>query len=89
MGQLDDVLGLTTAVLASPAKVQIASVLSASDFRVGTAGTTPGAPAGSPSLPRTGGSPDLILFGGLLAVLALAIRRLSRTPEVKAVEVRR
>lgn len=91
MGQLDDALGVTTAVLASPAKVQIASVLSASDFRVGTAAVTPGAPVGdtTPTLPRTGGSQDLVLLGGLLALLALAVRRFARTPEVRAVEVKR
>ncbi len=81
MNQLGGALSLTTTVLAAPAKVQVASVLSASDYRLAAAPTTPGAPAeGVPSLPRTGG-PDLVLFGGLLAVLALAFRRLSRTAE--------
>ena len=86
MTQLRSTLQLTSAALASPAKVQVASVLSASDFRVAAAPVTPGGP-GSPTLPRTGG-PDLVLFGGLLAVLALAIRRMTRTPEVQAAEVR-
>ena len=89
MTLLNTTLQASNGVLAGPAKVQIASVLSASDFRVAAAPVTPGAPGGgSPTLPRTGG-PDLILFGGLLAVLALAIRRMTTTPEVKAVEVQR
>jgi hypothetical protein len=87
MTQLSSTLNLGTAVLASPAKVQIASVLSASDFRVGSS-TTTGAPGTGTSLPRTGG-PDLILFGGLLAVLAIALRRFTRSPQVQAVEVKR
>jgi hypothetical protein len=88
MTQRTGLLNLGTSALASPAKVQIASVLSASDFRPGSS-TTTGAPgSGTPSLPRTGG-PDLILFGGLLAVLALALRRFSRAPQVQAVEVKR
>jgi hypothetical protein len=88
MGQLGSTLGVGTAALSSPAKVQIASVLSASDFRVGSS-TTTGAPGtGTPNLPRTGGNPDLVLFGGLLAVLALALRRFTRTPELQAVEVK-
>lgn len=88
MTTLNNTLQASNGVLASPAKVQIASVLSASDFRIAAAPVTPGAPGGSPTLPRTGG-PDLVLFGGLLAVLALAIRRMATTPEPKAVEVRR
>jgi hypothetical protein len=85
MNQLAGALNLGTSALTAPAKVQIASVLSASDYRLGAA-ATPGTPAGSPSLPRTGG-PDLVLFGGLLAILALAVRRLSRTPEVQPVRI--
>jgi hypothetical protein len=85
MNQLAGALNLGTSALTAPAKVQIASVLSASDYRLAAA-ATPGTPAGSPSLPRTGG-PDLVLFGGLLAILALAVRRLSRTPEVQPVRI--
>jgi len=89
MKQLGTALNLGTSVLSAPAKLQVASVLSASDFRTSAAPVIPGSPAGgSPTLPRTGG-PDLVLFGGLLALLALAVRRVSRTPEVQAVRTER
>ncbi len=89
MNSLAGALNLATSALTAPAKVQIASVVSASDFRVVAApGTTPGSPADSPSLPRTGGS-DLVLLGGLLGVLALAIRRFVRSPETAAVRIDR
>jgi hypothetical protein len=85
MADLGGVLRLGQAVLSSPAKVQIASVLSASDFA--RAGVTTGAPGtGSPSLPRTGG-PNLVLFGLGAGVLALIARRFSRPAIVQAVRV--
>lgn len=85
MDALQATLNVTSSALAAPAQVKIASVLSASNFRVAAAPTTP---VGSPTLPRTGGS-DLVLLAGLLGVLALGIRRFLHAPEVKAVEVRR
>lgn len=87
MNQLAGSLNLATSALTAPAKVQIASVLSASDYRIAAAPGTPGSPGGSPSLPRTGG-PDLVLLGMFLAVLALAVRRVTRTPEVQAIRVK-
>lgn len=88
MGALAGTLDLVTGVLTSPAKVQVASVVSASDFRI--APVTTGGPVapegGPPTLPRTGG-PDLVLFGGFLAVLALGLRRLTRTPRVQPVRI--
>ena len=86
MNELAGSLNLATSALTAPAKLQVASVLSASDYRIAAAPAAPGAPVGSPTLPRTGGS-DLVLFGGLLAVLALAVRRVARTPEVQAVRI--
>jgi hypothetical protein len=88
MNDLAASLNLATSALTSPAKVSIASVLSASDFKVAaTTSAAPGTPGGSPALPRTGGGSDLFLFGGLAAVLALAIRRFGRTPATKAVRI--
>lgn len=87
MTQLASTLNSATSVLTAPASVQVASVLSASDYRL-AAPVTPGAPGSTPTLPRTGGS-DLVLFAGLLGMLALAIRRFTQSPEVKAIEVRR
>jgi hypothetical protein len=86
MNDLAGSLNLASSALTSQSKVSIASVLSASDFRL--AGTTSGAPGTStPSLPRTGGGADLFLYGGLAAVLALAIRRFGRTPAMKAIRI--
>lgn len=87
MTQLASTLNSATSVLTAPASVQVASVLSASDYRL-AAPVTPGAPGSTPTLPRTGGS-DLVLFAGFLGMLALAIRRFTQSPEVKAIEVRR
>ena len=72
----------------------MASVLSASDFKVGAAvddgrSRAPGAPGSTPTLPRTGGGLDLFLFGGLAAILALAVRRFSRPAVVEAVRIDR
>jgi hypothetical protein len=87
MNQLAGTLNLASSALTAPASVRVASVLSASDYRL-AAPVAPSAPGSTPTLPRTGG-PDLVLFAGLLGVLALAIRRFTHAPEVKAVEVRR
>jgi hypothetical protein len=88
MNDLGASLNLASSALTSPAKVQIASVLSASDFRLAAATTTAGAPgSGAPSLPRTGGGNDLLLLGGLAAVLALAVRRFTRTPAMQAIRI--
>jgi hypothetical protein len=88
MNDLAGSLNLASSALTSPAKVQIVQVLSASDFRVGSVTTgAPGTTTGAPSLPRTGGS-DLLLFGGLAAVLALAVRRFNRTPAVQAIRIK-
>jgi hypothetical protein len=85
MNDLAGTLNLAASALTSPSKVQIAQVLSASDFR--SAATTTGAPVtGGPTLPRTGG-PDLLLLGGLAAVLALAVRRFGHAPAVKAIRI--
>lgn len=82
MRDLGSVLKASTSVLASPSKVQVAQVLSSSDFaRAGAGG-----PAGSPTLPRTGGT-DLVLFAGAAGVLALAIRRFFRTPAFRTVRI--
>ncbi len=90
MNNLGFVLKASSSVLTSPSKVQIASVLSASDFARAGGVTTTGAPGGpsdpGTTLPRTGGT-DLILLGGLAGVLALAIRRLVRTPAVRPVRI--
>jgi hypothetical protein len=86
MNDLAASLNLATSVLTSPAKVQIASVLSASDFAPSGV-TTTGAPAPGTSLPRTGGGSDLLLLGGLAAMLALAVRRFGRVPAMKMVRI--
>ena len=83
-------LNLASSALASPAKVQVAQVLSASDFARAGAVTTTGAPGstpGAPTLPRTGGD-DLLLLGGLAAFLAITARRFSRAPIVQAVRIK-
>jgi hypothetical protein len=87
MNDLAASLNLATSALTSPAKVSLASVLSASDFKVAGATGAPGSPAGSPSLPRTGSGLDLFLFGGLAAILALAIRRFGRSHQLQVVRI--
>jgi hypothetical protein len=83
MKDLGLALKAATSVLTSPSKLQVASVLSSSDFaRAGGVS----APVSTPTLPRTGGS-DLVLLGGLAGVLALAIRRLVRTPSVQMARI--
>ncbi len=90
MNDLGLVLKASSSVLTSPSKVRVAQVLSASDFARAAGVTTTGAPGGPASpgteLPRTGGT-DLILLGGLAGVLALALRRLVRTPAVRMVRI--
>jgi len=90
MNNLGLVLKASSSVLTSPSKVQVAQVLSASDFTRAAGVTTTGAPGGPASpgteLPRTGGT-DLILLGGLAGVLALALRRLVRTPALRTVRI--
>ena len=73
MTQLQSTLGLASSVLAAPASVRVAEVLSASDFAAAAAGTPAGAPGGE--LPRTGGTPVLPIVAGLLVVLAVGARR--------------
>lgn len=80
MKDLGSVLKASTSVLTSPSKVQVAQVLSASDF------ARAGGPVGAPMLPRTGGT-DLVLFGGLAGVLALATRRFVRVPAVRMARI--
>ena len=90
MSQLAGNLSLASSALSAPAKVQVAQVLSASDYRRAGAVTTTGAPGstpGSPTLPRTGGN-DLLLLGGLAAVLAIVARRFSRAPIVQAIRIK-
>lgn len=88
MNDLAGSLNLASSALTSPAKVQIAQVLSASDFARAGAVTTgaPGTTTGSPTLPRTGGD-DLLLLGGMAAVLALAVRRFGRTPAMQPIRI--
>ena len=87
MNDLAGTLNLASSALTSPARVQIAQVLSASDYARVAGVTTTGAPgSGTPTLPRTGGN-DLLLLGGLAAVLAIAARRFSRAPIVQAVRI--
>lgn len=88
MKQLGGSLNLVAGALSAPAQLKVASVLSASDYRLAAAPVTPGAPAMPPTLPRTGG-PDVVLLGLGLAVLALAVRRLTRTPELRAARIDR
>ena len=73
MTQLQSTLGLATSVLAAPATVRLAEVLSASDFAAASAGSPAGAPGGE--LPRTGGTPVLPIVAGFLALLAVGARR--------------
>ena len=91
MNQLGGSLNLASSALTSPAKVQVAQVLSASDYARAGAVTTTGAPGttagGSPTLPRTGGD-DLLLLGGMAAVLALAVRRFGRSPAVTPIRIK-
>jgi len=83
MNQLTSALNLGSAVLRSSAKVQVASVLSASDFaRAGAA--APGTPT---QLPRTGGTSPLVLFAGLAGVAALIVRRFTHHPAVRTVRI--
>ena len=89
MNDLAGTLNLASSALTSPARVQIAQVLSASDYARVAGVTTTGAPGttGSPTLPRTGGD-DVLLIGGFAAVLALVARRFSRAPIVQAVRIK-
>ena len=90
MNDLAGSLNLASSALTSPARVQVAQVLSASDYARAGAVTTgaPGTTGGTPTLPRTGGN-DLLLLGGLAAVLALAVRRFGRTPAVQPLRIDR
>ena len=86
MNDLAGSLNLAASALTSPAKVQVAQVLSASDYRASVTTGAPGTPTGAPTLPRTGGD-DLMLLGGLAAILALAVRRFGRTPAVQPIRI--
>lgn len=86
MNDLAGSLNLASSALTSPAKVQVAQVLSASDYRLGSVTTgAPGTTTGAPTLPRTGGD-DLMLLGGVAAILALALRRFGR-PAVQPIRI--
>jgi LPXTG-motif cell wall-anchored protein len=86
MSQLGTTLSVASA-LSAPAKVQVASVLSASDYsRVGS--TTAGAPAPGSSLPRTGDNSSLfLLVGAVAAAAAFGLRRTLHTPAVRPVRI--
>lgn len=95
MNTLESTLGLTTSALSQPASVRIAQVLSASNFRAagtttGAPGpgspTTPAAPGGSPTLPRTG-TDAMLLTAAAAIVIGLIGRRVLLTPEPKRVRI--
>jgi LPXTG-motif cell wall-anchored protein len=77
MNELEAVLNVGVAALSQPSTVRAVEVLSASDFRPGTA--APGGPTPVNELPRTGTSWPLALGAAVLATAALLIRRLLPT----------
>ncbi|HVM07029.1 MAG TPA: hypothetical protein VM345_01080 [Acidimicrobiales bacterium] len=88
MNSLASTLSLGFGALSQPANVKVAQVLSASNYRVGTA-TTTGAPGGSsPTLPRTGGD-TLLLTVAAAVIIGLIGRRILLAPEAKPVRVRK
>jgi hypothetical protein len=87
MSTLQSTLSLGFGALTQPASVKVAQVLSASNYRVGTA-TTTGAPGGSPTLPRTGGNAMLLTVAAAI-IIGLAGRRILLSPEPKPVRVKK
>lgn len=79
MAGLQQALTLGAGVLASPSTLTVGQVLGAAEYKVAAA---PAAPTTGGELPRTGGS-SLLLLGGGAAVLALAARRLVRSPGLR------
>ena len=86
MNTLTSTLSLGFSALSQPASIKVAQVLSASNYRVG--GTTTGAPASSPTLPRTGGDTMLLTIAAAI-VIGLVGRRILLTPEPKPVRIRK
>ena len=86
MSTLQSTLSLGFGALTQPASVKVAQVLSASNYRV--AATTTGAPAGSPTLPRTGGD-TMLLTVAAAVLIGLAGRRILLSPEPKPVRVKK
>jgi hypothetical protein len=70
--------------LSTPATFRIASVNSAAEFKTVAAPVTPVTPA-TPALPRTGMNETLLLVvGGLMAAVALGLRRAAQPVKVRA-----
>ena len=84
MNSLASTLSLGFGALSQPATLRVAQVLSASNYRVGTA--TPAAPGTSPTLPRTGNDTLLITIATAV-VLGLITRRFLLAPQPKRVRV--
>jgi hypothetical protein len=74
--------------LNTPLTLKIASVSSAANFKVAATPATPATPE-TPALPRTGMNETLLLvIGGLMAAVALGLRRASAPVKVRASRIK-